>query len=75
GVCKRHKQAEYPWPTGQKASSVAATRGWSSCSLMVDLGNNTSVSQKVPSVAITWDLIFSLDSMNLTAFNMQVVVN
>ncbi len=42
---------------------------------MVDLGNNTSVSQKVPSVAITWDLIFSLDSMNLTAFNMQVVVN
>ncbi|WP_221410667.1 hypothetical protein, partial [Aeromonas enteropelogenes] len=40
GVCKRHKQVEYPGPTCQKAPSVAVTRGWGSHDLLADLGNN-----------------------------------
>ncbi|MFQ2367671.1 hypothetical protein, partial [Aeromonas enteropelogenes] len=40
GVCKRHKQTEYPGTTCQKASSVAVTQGWGSHDLLADLGNN-----------------------------------
>ncbi|WP_459576356.1 hypothetical protein, partial [Aeromonas enteropelogenes] len=40
GVCKCHKQVEYPGPTCQKASSVAVTQGWGSHDLLADLGNN-----------------------------------
>ncbi|WP_447734065.1 hypothetical protein, partial [Aeromonas veronii] len=31
---------EYPWPTCQKAPSVAVTWGWRSHDLLADLGNN-----------------------------------
>ncbi|WP_221410663.1 hypothetical protein, partial [Aeromonas enteropelogenes] len=43
GVCKRHKQVEYPGPTCQKAPSVAVTRGWGSHDLLADLGNNAAL--------------------------------
>ncbi len=36
------EQTECPWPTCQKAPSVALTRGWERHDLLADLGNNAA---------------------------------
>lgn len=37
------EQTEYPWPTCQKAPSVALTLGWERHDLLADLGNNAGL--------------------------------
>ncbi|MFM5424647.1 hypothetical protein ACET8S_17645, partial [Aeromonas veronii] len=41
------EQTECPWPTCQKAPSVALTRGWERHDLLADLGNNAAENTKL----------------------------